>query len=401
MIGLFYIFTPQIVHLIAPAFSTGLHAMTVELTRLLLPMVFFSLLVSLDSVLLRNGHRYLLPEMIGFPMNLMMIGYLVFASSDFGVYGLTIAVVLGSLLQFLLQFFAVRKLDVRFRRLDFHFNDEGLKKMGVLVIPVLIGMSIQYVNFFVERILASGLVEGSISALTFGNRLSTFILGIVSVSIASVFYKSVSDLAAKADMDGLKVMVQRTLGMLVFLLVPATVGMMVLYLPITQLVFERGAFDAAASELTGGVFFWFSLGLIGYAVREMLTRAFYAMQDTKTAMINGGIAVALNAILCVVLTPVMEVNGLALSMSISGVFSALLLLISLRRKIGELGLKLIVVMSGKVVVASGIMGAVVWWLQGAGLFVSVAFGAAVYVGLVWLMRVRELDVFLGFLKLKR
>jgi putative peptidoglycan lipid II flippase len=295
---------------------------------------------------------------------------------------------------------SVRKLDVRFRKLDFNFNDEGLKKMGVLVIPVLVGMSIQYVNFFVERILASSLVEGSISALTFGNRLNMFVFGIVSVSIASVFYKSVSDLAAKSDINGLKIMVQRVLGMLVFLLVPATVGMMTLYLPITQMVFERGAFDAAASELTGGVFFWFSLGLIGYAVREMLTRAFYAMQDTKTAMINGGVAVALNAALCVVLTPVMEVNGLALSMSISGLFSAFLLLISLRRKIGALGLRAVVVMSGKVVMASGIMGVVVWWMQGVGLFVSVAVGAVFYVGLVWLMRVRELDVFLGLLKVK-
>jgi putative peptidoglycan lipid II flippase len=163
--------------------------------------------------------------------------------------------------------------------------------------------------------------------------------------------------------------------------------------------------------MTSGALFWFSFGLIGYTLREVLTRAFYAMHDTRTAMINAGIAVIVNIVLSILLVPKMAIEGLALSMSVSGLLSSVLLIVALRRKIGAIGLRSVMVNSLKVLFISGVMGIVVWWSNHSliqwgltyrvSLLLSVGLGVVVYLMGMYFMKLDEFRlVQKGYMKMR-
>ncbi|HEX7057459.1 MAG TPA: lipid II flippase MurJ, partial [Bacilli bacterium] len=232
----------------------------------------------------------------------------------------------------------------------------GLRRIGILIIPIMIGSGIQQINTLVDRMLASGLAEGSIAALNFSLRLSVFVIGLLSAAIGSVYYTSMSSYFSAGKEELFKKLLRNTVNISVLLIIPASVGFIVLRKPIVQLIFQRGLFDEAASEMTAIALFYYTFGMIGFLLRDVLSRAFYALKDTKTAMINGSIAVVLNIFLAIILVRFMGLGGLALGMSVSGNFATILLMISLRKKIGDFGLRNIISTFLKVIMASTAMG---------------------------------------------
>jgi len=408
------IFTKQLVGLFAPSFSLVAHDLTVQLMWIMLPTIVLTTLVTLNNAKLQNHGKYLVSAAIGFPMNFIMIITMLFFTDSFGIQGLSIALVIGTLLQPLLQMPFTRKLGYPYK-LQIDFKEDGLRRIGILIVPILIGTGIQQINTMVDRILASGLAEGSIAALTFSNRLGVFITGLLSAAVVSIYYTSMSNYFSAGKDELFKKLLRNTINISTILIIPASVGFMVLRLPIVQLIFERGMFDSTASEMTAVALFYFTIGLIGFLLRDVLSRAFYALKDTKTVMINGSIAVITNIVACIVLVRYLGLGGLALGTSISGIVSSVLLLISLHKKIGDFGLRNIILVFTKVLIASLVMGVTVHYCYEIifaiipsillAVLICVASGAFVFGTLVLLFKIDEVEMFkqmvLSRLRLKK
>jgi putative peptidoglycan lipid II flippase len=188
--------------------------------------------------------------------------------------------------------------------------------------------------------------------------------------------------------------------------VPATVGIVLLAEPLVYLFFERGAFDSIATYMTSRALIFYSLGLVGSSLRLMLNKVYYSFQDTLTPMINGAIAVVLNLILNLILVQYMAHSGLALATSISATVTTIMLFLSLRKKVGAIGLTKYLICFIKTLAAALIMGIIVFLIyfklgpllpatkivQVITLFISVAVGAVAYFGLCILFKVRELTI---------
>ena len=142
-------------------------------------------------------------------------------------------------------------------------------------------------------------------------------MGIFIVSITSVIYPLLSKLSAANNKEEFNNSIVKSINYVILLVIPISIGAMVLSTPIVKLLFERGAFDLRATQMTSSALFCYSIGIIGFGLRDILSRVFYSIQDTKTPMINGAIAMALNIVLNLILIKYIGHAGLALATSIS------------------------------------------------------------------------------------
>jgi putative peptidoglycan lipid II flippase len=398
-----------LVYLLAPGFSAEGHQMAVSLTRILLPSVFLSFIVTIQGQQLRGNNIFLPSSWIVIPRNLILVGALVFLTPFFGIHGAAYAFLFGTALQVVLLLPFVKKIGYRFH-FRFDLKNKGLREILILTLPILLGNTIQTIDTMINRILASNLAEGSMAALNFSNRLSLFIVGLISLGAGTVCYTKMSELGAKKEYAELKVFLRSVINLLNLIVLPATVGMMVLNLPIIKFVFEYGAFDSGSSEMTATALWYYSIGLVGFVLRDIITRAFYALGDAKTPMINGGIAVGICIAANLILVRFMGIGGLALATSISGIVGTLLLLISLRKKLGSIGFREMGLTFFKTAASAVIMGVVAHYLypvflrhaghSAIALFLDIACGIAVYGTLVLFLRIKEVDFVVNYVKRK-
>lgn len=406
------LFIKPVVGFFAPGFSAEAQQLTQMVTMVMVPTISLSVIVLLNNSFLQTRGSYFVPALYGFPSNLALITGMIFFTSQFGIVGLGVAFTVGAVCQILFQLPALIKNGFKFKP-EADFNNEGLRTLLILVIPTAIGTGIQQINSIVDRMIGSGLAEGSIAALNFSNKLGMFIMGLLFASISSVFYTAMANHSANKNVDEFKNLLKGTVNTLTLLIIPASVGFAVLRLPIVKLVFERGAFDSGASEMTAVALMFTALGLLGFSLRDVFSRAFYALQDTKTPMINGSIAVVVNIVLDLVLAGPLKVGGLALATSISGLTASMLLFIALYKRIGDFGIKEIAVTFGKIVASALLMGIFVhftylWLNSHVGSLVvslggSILVGVAVYGIAVTLLGIKEVHSLLALItkKLKR
>lgn len=354
--------TEHIVGLLAPGFSGAAFQLTTALSRMMFPAMLFMGLAGLSMGILHSQKRFLYPSIIGIPNNLIIIASVFALGGIWGIKGLVAGTLIGAAVQWLFQIPDLRKAGFRFKfRVD--MSHPGFLKMGVLIIPVIIGSGAGQLNLVVDRMLASGLAEGSISALHFADKLNTLVFGIIAIAVANAMYPEFAEAAARQDITGLISLVKRSLTGLLLVILPFTVGMILLKEPIVRLAFERGVFDVTATALTVTALLFYALGLPAMSLGQILLRAFYSMQDTMTPMIIGIAAVGLNIVLNLILVRYMAHGGLALASSISITISFILLLWYLRKKVGRLGGQELSLNGAKIALATGIMGILVFLLN--------------------------------------
>jgi len=284
-----------------------------------------------------------------------------------------------------------------------------LKKIIFLAIPVIIGASVNEINVLIDRTMASQIAVGGITALTYANRLNLFIKGIFITSVATVIYPMISKMAAKNNMNGLKKTMSGAVNSISLLVLPASVGAMVFARPVVSLLFGRGAFDAQAIEMTAGALFFYSVGMAAVGYREILSRAFYSLQDTKTPTINAVIGMVMNIILNLILSRIMGISGLALATSISAIVTSILLFVSLRKKIGSFGVREMLFSFLKVCIASLLMVTLAKFSfdylagtisQNLSLFISIVIGAMFYLIIIYFMKIEDFDLIIRAVKRK-
>jgi putative peptidoglycan lipid II flippase len=333
--------SPLIVRMIGYGYGSvaGKLALTDFLNRLMFPYIFFVSLLALVTGILNVLGHYFLPAFSTVLLNLCMIASALLLAPHFSVpvTALAVGVLLGGVVQLLIQFPALRRKGIRLR-LDFNFNHPSVRRIARLMLPGIAGVAIYQINVVISRLLASFLPEGSVSYLYYGQRLFELPQGIFIVSLAQAVLPSMSRQASAGDRAGLKESLRFVLVLIAVIALPAAVGLMACAVPAYSLFFMRGAFDYQAVSKTALALAAYAPGLLFVGVSRVVVPTFYALKDTRTPvfvsfwtlLVNAGLGYAL-------MGPMLHV-GLALALTLSSVFNCILLLWLLRRKIGRLGL---------------------------------------------------------------
>jgi putative peptidoglycan lipid II flippase len=352
MVGIGLVFTPQILHLIAPGFGNNpeLFALTTGLTRVMFPFLLFISLAALTMGILNSVHRFGPPAISSAICNIVMILFIVFPFYPAPVFSAAIGVVAGGFCQWAIQIPAVKKegFSLSFLWPIFPIHP-GLIQIGKLIFPITISLSVTQINILVSTLIASTLAKGSVSYLYYAMRLIHFPLGIFGVALATVLLPTLSTQAAKLDYTGLRQSLSFGLRLIFFIMAPAMAGLILLKVPIVHLLFEHGAFDHLATEETAQAILYYAIGLWAFAGVRVVVPVFYSLQDTKTPVRVAVIAMILNAILSFTLAIPMQHKGLALATSVSAIFNFVILVILLRKKIGQIDAKRIVYSHLKVI----------------------------------------------------
>lgn len=395
------LFTPQIVKLFASGFTDSTIEIAIRLTRISVISILFTGLIALSTGYLQNRDNFVMPALIGFPLNLIII-VSIYISTKTSYYVLAVGLVIATASQLFIMLPSVYKEGFRYKlRVD--FKDPDLLLMIKIAVPVIIGSSINQINVLINRTIASNVAVGGISALNYAYMITFFIHGLFVVSIISIIYPSISRMATVKNYEGMKHSIVEAIKAVSLIVVPASFGAIIFSKQIVDLLYGRGQFELDAIKMTSSALACFALGMIFVAIREILSRAFYAMQDTRTPMINASIGVVVNIALTPVFSYFLGVGGLALATSVSAIVTVVLLAVNLRKKIGAFGIANLIRLFGKLIVASITMSLVAWMnyqqLQlitpdTIALFGGIVSGVITYGLLLYFMRIDIVDEFI-------
>jgi putative peptidoglycan lipid II flippase len=406
VLGVF--FSPLIVKIIAPGFisSPDKFDLTVLLTRIMFPYIFFIGLVALAMGILNTLGHFAAPACSPALLSVAMVSSVLLISPHLEkpVLGLAVGVIIGGGLQLTLQIpFMIRKGFRLFVRGPLYHA--AIKRIALLMTPAVFGAAVYQINILVGTLLATLLPEGSVSYLYYADRMVQFPLGVFAIALATAVLPSLSRQAAVNDMEGLRSSFSYTLRLVFFITIPAMTGLIILREPIISLLFQRGAFDAAASRLTAEAVLYYAVGLWAFSGVRIVVSVFYSLQDTKTPVKTAVVSLLVNIVLSILLMGPMRHGGLALATSIASAVNLTLLILALRRRLGRIGARGIlesVFRSAACAVAMGaIIGLVgVWagpkcsgssWCLLVWVFGSVGAGTILYGGLAYLLKCRELS----------
>jgi putative peptidoglycan lipid II flippase len=341
-------------------------ALTVKLTRVLFPYIFFIGLEVLAAGTLNSLGYFAVPAFAPAFLNITLIAtaftfmQLARGSGEGMITLFSVGAVIGGALQFFIQVPLLRKTG---HRLKFKpdFRDPGVRWIGRLMVPSLFGFAVTQLNMLVDSLLATFLPEGSVTALRLGNRIAIQPLGIFAIAITTAALPTLSTHAAREDRTKLVDDFAFSMRLILAFLIPSMVGMIVLAKPFVRVLFERGEFTAARSTpMTVRALVFYTLGLFAYGGVKASVQAFYSLKDTLTPTKIAVVSVAMNITLNLLLMRPMGLAGLALATSLSSAFSFVALNVILKRRLGEIRGGEIARATLKIVVASGLMGMVMW-----------------------------------------
>ncbi len=326
---------PWLARILAPGFQSDKLALTIDLTRLMLPYMLFIGLAALCMGILNVLGHFAAPAFAPVFMNLSVIGSVFFISPmlKIPVIGLAVGVLVGGGFQFAIQ------LPVLFReKFQLWKTSErihpGLRRVGTLLPPVILGGAVYQINVLVDTLLGSLLPQGSVTYLYYADRLVQFPLGVFAISAATAVLPSFARQAAVGDFDTLGGTFTQSLKLIFFIAFPAALGLAVLREPIVALLFQRGEFDIVATRLTAQALLYYSVGLWAFSAVRIITAVFFALQNTRTPVIMAAISIIANLLLGIVLMKPMAHGGLALATSLASVLNLALLLAALNARVG-------------------------------------------------------------------
>lgn len=400
--------SPWLVKLIGYGFSgsAGKLALTDLLNRVMFPYIFFVSLVALFAGVLNVSGHFLLPALSPVMLNLAMIGSaLVLAPRmEQPIIALACGVLVGGAVQFAMQIPILYRFGYDLR-LDFNFRHTAVVRVARLMVPGILGVAIYQINVVVTRLLASFLQEGSVSWLYYGQRLFEFPQGVFVVSLAQAVLPAMSRQAAAEDMDGFRDSLRFALVLILLVTIPATLGLILCNQAVYSLFFMRGSFTSFDVSQAGLALAWYAPALLFVGISRVVVPSFYAMKDTRTPVFVSFWTLVVNVAAGVVLMQTMGHAGLALALTISSVFNAVILTWLLSRRLGDLNLSAISRVVVRMIPGLFLMAVVValildqvdWLIPGAfGLrFALLGFavlsGGLVYVISLWLFGVKEIQ----------
>ncbi len=361
-----YVFASPLISILAPGFvdDPDKFQLTVHLTEWMAGFLFFIGLSAFFTAILNTKKIFALPAAAPVLLNICIIISAIWISPKMEqpVMGLAIGVLVGGFIQIIMQWPLARSKGLRFK-FSFDFKHQGIIKFGKLMLPAVLGVAVYEINILIDTLLASLLPGGSISYLYYGNRLVQLPLGVFAVALGAAILPTLSDQAAKNDLDSFTKTVSFGVRLVLFVTIPATCGLIILRFPIVNTLWERGEFLRLATDGTSQAILCYSIGLCAFAGLKILTAGFYSLQDAKTPAIIGAYSMLLNVVLNLILMGPLKHAGLALATSLAAIFNCLVLLYILKKRLGRLEGSKIWSSTQKLIVASGVMTLVVYFLN--------------------------------------
>ena len=409
------IFAEPITHAIASgdefAAVPGKLELTTQLTRIMLPFLTAVAVAVAMMGMLNSLHRFFIPALSPAMFNVATI-VCAFAVVPFmpavglpPIAGIAIATLLGGMGQILVQWPSLRREGFRYRPIV-DFRDPDLREILRLMGPGTLGLAAVQINVFVNTYLATTQQQGAVSWLGYAFRLMYLPIGLFGVSIATAALPDVSRHAAAGDRAAIRGTVSGALRMMLMLNVPATLGLMALATPIVALLLERRAFTPADTAATAAALMFYAPGLLGYSAVKIASPTFYSLRDSRTPVIISVVSVLANLAMNLALVRVMGYRGLALGTALAAMFNAGALLWMLERRLEGLEARRILVAFAKILIASLLMAAAAWAIEGwlstafpgrgelmrmVRLFSAIGAGIGVLVVSARLLRIEEFD----------
>jgi len=349
--------------------------LVLDLLRIMLPYMVFICLVALCMAVLNSFHHFLLPASTPVLLNVIWILALVVVCPRLGdspverIYGVAWGILVAGVVQLAIQVSVLVRYGFRGRFPGGWWADPRVRRVLLLMGPAALGMGITQINVLVDTVLAWWIGPWAPASLSFSERLIYLPLGVFATALGTVLLPVFSGQTAREETEGMRITINRSLRSLLFVMIPATAGMLVLARPIVELVFERMEFDAWSTTLTARALVFYSPVLVTASLYKVFVPAFYAMKDTSTPVRVGIRVVALNFLLNVTFLLTWPTYykhaGLAMATVLAGCVNAGALGLLLHRRIGSPGWKEILSDAVRVLCASAVMAVAARWCHGA------------------------------------
>ena len=421
--GLGILFAPFVVKAIAwgwvhKAENHDKYLLAITLTRIMFPYLLFIGIAAIAMGMLNSLRSFLSPALSPVMLNIMTISAVVLSQQFLAqpILGVAVGVVLGGLFQFLIQVPGLKKQGMMLK-VQFRPSHPGVATIARRAAPIFFSSSVNQINIFIGTIFASFLATGSIAYLFYGMRFIHFPLGIFGIAIATAVLPTMSAQAVRHEIAEFRETLSFGLRLVFFIMFPAMAGLITLRVPIVNLLLEHGKFDRSSTQGVAAALLYYAVGLWAMAGVRIVSQAFYALQDTKTPVKIAVVALFTNILLSAAFifwTPLNH-GGLALATSLAAMLNISLLTIQLRKKIGRMDGRRILLSLLRTVPVSIAMGVIGWWvsrnpvwdLHGntlyksellvGGMVASVLF----YLAMMWILRSEELTFIWGMVRKKR
>lgn len=390
--------SPALVEFLAPKIDANVQAFAASLSRVMFPMIIFTGIAYCYVGILQSFEKYTLPAIMSLVSNLVMVVYFFTFCDRYGVWGLSVALVIGWFLQAAIQAPAAHKLGFRFRP-TFRLRDPHIGSALKMALPILVCSWLQPICNVINTRFASGFEGGSaITMVNYANRLYIIIVGVFSFVATNLLFPKLSRAEAGGDRDGAKKFAASSVKILLYLMIPLSVGIYLLAEPITRAMYMGGEFTAHDAEMTASVLRLFAIGIPFMSANEVLTKLFFAMQRVKAPMLASLVSIAANVLLVSVLVHTVGFDGIGIASSATVALCTVLNFILLSRD-GAMLEKSDALDLCKAVLAAAVMGVAVWFADGKvaiesdllRLVMLGGIGVVVYGVLFFLLRPNELQ----------
>jgi putative peptidoglycan lipid II flippase len=405
------VFSPQVVQFfVSGEFESDLEKfeVTTALNRIMFPYIAFVSLAAISMGVLNSFSRFAAPAFAPVMLNISII-ILSFFSGFFSnpAKALAIGVVVGGVLQLAIQIPSLLRTGWHFRWL-WNLANPGVRQVAKLMGPRLFGIGIVQIDLIVGLQFATRMAVGSPMALSTADRVMELVLGGYAIALSTAILPLLSRQAAGNNIGEMKSTIAFSLRMVLFITLPATVGLILLHVPIIQVLFERGEFTADSTAMTSWSLLFFAVGLSAFAMMKIIIQAFYALHDTRTPVMVAAASLLVSIGLNFIFFRPLQNGGPALATSLAAVFDTIVLLSIFRKRHGRLDLRSVVAAAMKFLGAAAVMAVVISYMidyanlfggdrihKAMGLGFTIALATASYFGTAWLLRVGELRDVLG------
>ncbi len=332
------IFAEPLVKIMVPGYADipGKVEATAQVLRILFPSIAFTAIAYVAVGILQSNGEFTVPSLISVVSNGIMIVYLIVFGNRMGLVGVGVSMLVAWAAQLLFQIPWLIKYKFKYRP-TVNFKDGSMKEVALVALPVLISSWVQPICNVINMSFGSSMGDGAVSALNWANKIYIIMVGVFAYAITNFILPRLSRLNADDNHEAFAETTRTSVGWIVFIITLVSALFLALSNPIIKVVFERGQFTQESSYITASALFFYSFGMVGYSICEVLNKSFYAIQDGKTPMLTSIFGVLVNIVFAALFVLVFKIGiqGLALASAISSTAIAAALMIMINRRRGS------------------------------------------------------------------
>lgn len=327
-----YCFVEELTALISPGFAPSTLSLAAGLSYITFPAIVVSGVITFATGMFHCRNNFLTPALVSLVYNIMLIVF-IFIAARLGIIWMALGSTIGMVFQMLASMYFLVKAGFRWRPVV-DLQDENLLALLRVSVPIAMGITVNQINFIIDKILGSGLLPGTIAVLNYALKLNNALYALFILTLASLMYPTFSRLAAAGEDGRFLGAFERSSGILLFLSLPLALFTVYEAGKITELIFMRGAFNQEMAEKTADALRYFAAGLPAIGLAELANRACFSYRLTRIPLYAGLASVAANIAVSLILMSTLQHGALAVGASAGAVLQAGILIFYLSKVFG-------------------------------------------------------------------